>query len=149
MDNCLWEAEQDKGRIFAFWKDFFQMECSVDDALKDHYFWEEAVGTTFLFTRMVELLTNMFTYSEYGSGKKMTFSVKMEENEGKRSYLVFETGNIIGDQGYASGKNGLVSMEEMLNRINGYDPDREVFVENWEEGDFFHVKVYIEAGLYI
>ena len=79
----------------------------------------------------------------------MTFSVKMEENEGKRSYLVFETGNIIGDQGYASGKNGLVSMEEMLNRINGYDPDREVFVENWEEGDFFHVKVYIEERLYI
>ncbi len=149
VDQSLWGADQDKDRIFAFWKKFFQMDCCVEDALKDQYFWEEAVGTTFLYTRMVELLTNMFTYKEYGSGKGMTFSVKLEEKDGKRSYLVFETCNRIGDRGYASGKNGLVSMEEMLNRMNGYDPDRDVFVESGEEGEIFRVRVFIEAGLYI
>ena len=39
--------------------------------------------------------------------------------------------------------------EEMLERINSYDPERSRFVE-WEETDGrFHARVYLEAELYL
>ena len=79
----------------------------------------------------------------------MLFRSGLEGGEGERQYIVFKTGNVIGERTYSSGKNGLVSIAEMLSRINNYDPDMDEFVEYWEEEGIFHVKVYIEASLYI
>lgn len=149
LDSYLWNMNDNQVEAFAFWKDFFNIDFTIDEELRDKYFKEDAVGTTFLFTRMVELLTNLFTYGEYGNKKKFVFDIKLEGEIGERQYIIFETNNIIGTKGYQSGQNGLISMNEMLSRINNYDPDKDVFVESGQDGDFFNVKVYFEAGLYI
>lgn len=149
LDQYLWSMNQDKGQALAFWEKLFHMDFLIEETLDDRYFREDEIGTTFLFTRMVELLTNLFTYSEYKSSKRAMFSIGLEGEEGERQYIVFKTSNVIGERKYSSGKNGLVSIAEMLSRINNYDPDKDEFVEYWEEEGIFHVKVYIEASLYI
>lgn len=149
LDQYLWSMNQNKEQAFAFWEKFFHVDFVIEEILDDRYFREDEIGTTFLFTRMVELLTNLFTYSEYKSSPKAMFSIGLEGGEGERQYIVFKTGNVIGERTYSSGKNGLVSIAEMLSRINNYDPDMDEFVEYWEEEGIFHVKVYIEASLYI
>lgn len=149
LEQGLWRTDQDIEHTFDFWRAFFRMEFQVEDGLSDRHFREEAVGTTFLFTRMTELLTNLFTYGEYGEGREFLFSIGTAEDPGGRRYLVFRTENVIGDRSYVSGQNGLESTEEMLERINSYDPERSRFVE-WEETDGrFHARVYLEAELYL
>lgn len=149
LEQYLWSMNQDKEQALAFWEKFFHMDFLIEEILDERYFREDEIGTTFLFTRMVELLTNLFSYREYKSSKKAMFSIGLEGEEGERKYIVFKTSNVIGERKYSSGKNGLMSIAEMLSRINNYDPDMDEFVEYWEEEGSFYVKVYIEANLYI
>lgn len=149
LERSLWRTEQDAEQAFQFWKEFFHMDIRVEDGLQDRLFKEEAVGTTFLFTRMTELLTNLFTYGEYGDGKEFLFFIKTEQSPEGKPYLVFGTENVIGDRSYVSGRNGLASTEEMLERINSYDPGRNRFVEYGETEDRFYVRIYLEADLYL
>lgn len=151
LEEACWQREQN--RKAGGWTDrrpsFLNMEFRVAEELKNLRLQKEEMGTTFLYTRLVELLVNAFTYGAFGNEDVFSMSLTLKVKEMGKQYIVLEEINTIGDREYCSGKNGLESMNEMLRRINSYNPERENFVETQEAEGIFHTKVYFDAELYM
>lgn len=149
LDCDYWEFEGDKTELPKGWEEALNIKIAVANELAEAEFAADEVGTTFLYTRMVELLTNAFTYGAFGKGKEIIFRIYLTGEEQQTKYIVFDVKNAIGDRSYRSGKNGLDSMNIMLERINGYDSERDVFLEQEEWNGSFNIRVYFDADLYL
>lgn len=149
IDRKLWDLSNEIETVYKMYSDQLNFELTVSKDLETIEWNEEEVGTSFLYTRIVEVISNALTYGDYGIDKMFHLKIytDMEDN-----YIVIEMINGIGDRSFSGNRegNGLNATEIMLERINFDNPEKEGFVSASETEDgHFVTKMYIDADLYL
>jgi hypothetical protein len=149
IDRKLWDLSNEIEAVYKMYSDQLNFELTVSKDLETIEWNEEEVGTSFLYTRIVEVISNALTYGDYGIDKMFHLKIytDMEDN-----YIVIEMINGIGDRSFSGNRegNGLNATEIMLERINFDNPEKEGFVSASETEDgHFVTKMYIDADLYL
>ena len=150
IDRKLWNLSKEKDAIYMLYKQNFNFEVNISTDLKELSLNEEEVGTSFLYTRIVEVISNALTYGDYGMNK--TFQLNIYKERLGVDYIVIEMVNKIGDRSFSNNRegNGLSATKVMLERINSVNSKKESFVDCSErENGYFVTKMYIDADLYI
>ena len=151
IDSKLWDSSVETDALYRMYHDKFNFTVEISEELKELELNEEELGTSFLYTRIVEILSNALTYGDYGNNKKFYLKIYTENIE-EANYINVEMINKIGDRRFSDHRegNGLKATEAMLERINFENPEIESFVSTAETVDgFFMTKMYIDADLYL
>ncbi|MDE7321715.1 MAG: hypothetical protein K2N73_03120 [Lachnospiraceae bacterium] len=152
INSKLWDSSREMDALYKMYHDKLNVVIELSRDLADLELNEEELGTSFLYTRIVEVLSNALTYGDYGSGRKFHLKIYTENTEEDENYIVVEMINGIGDRSFSDNRagNGLKATEVMLERINFENPEKESFVSTDETEDgFFVTKMYIDADLYM
>lgn len=149
IDRKLWDLSNEMEAVYKMYSDKLNFELTVSRDLEAVGWNEEEVGTSFFYTRIVEVISNALTYGDYGIDKMFHLKIytDMEDN-----YIVIEMINGIGNRSFSDNRegNGLNATEVMLERINFDNPEKEGFVSAGETEDGrFVTKMYIDADLYL
>lgn len=152
IDRKLWDSSKETDALYKMYHDKLNLTIELSEELKKLELNEEELGTSFLYTRIVEILSNALTYGEYGSNQKFYLKIYTENTEEETNYIIVEMINKIGDRSFSAHRegNGLKATEAMLERINFENPEIESFVSTTETEDgLFMTKMYIDADLYL
>lgn len=152
IDRKLWDSSKEIDALYKMYHNKLNFTIELSEELKELELNEEELGTSFLYTRIVEILSNALTYGEYGSNKKFYLKIYTENTEEETNYIIVEMINRIGDRSFSAHRdgNGLKATEAMLERINFDNPEIESFVSTTETEDgLFMTKMYIDADLYL
>lgn len=152
IDQKLWDSSKETDALYKMYHDKLNFTIELSEELKELELNEEELGTSFLYTRIVEILSNALTYGEYGSNQKFYLKIYTENTEDETNYIIVEMINRIGDRSFSAHRegNGLKATEAMLERINFENPEIESFVSTTEtEVGLFMTKMYIDADLYL
>lgn len=152
IDRKLWDSSKETDALYKMYHDKLNFTIELSEELKKLELNEEELGTSFLYTRIVEILSNALTYGEYGGNKKFYLKIYTENTEEETNYIIVEMINRIGDRSFSAHRegNGLKATEAMLERINFDNPEIESFVSTTETEDgLFMTKIYIDADLYL
>lgn len=152
IDQKLWDSSKETDALYKMYHDKLNFTIELSEELKELELNEEELGTSFLYTRIVEILSNALTYGEYGSNQKFYLKIYTENTEDETNYIIVEMINRIGDRSFSAHRegNGLKATEAMLERINFENPEIESFVSTTETEDgLFMTKMYIDADLYL
>lgn len=136
-------------KLCRLWKEVFNLDFSVCAELQPKRLFDDQLGTSFMMTRIFELMQNAFTYGKLGPEGSFKFSVTLEE-KGLSSYIVFRETNIIGSSDYKSTGYGLSSAEEKMRAANITDRAfKGRFLETKTDGNKYTTAIYFTAKLYI
>lgn len=152
IDRKLWDSSKEIDALYKMYHNKLNFTIELSEELKELELNEEELGTSFLYTRIVEILSNTLTYGEFGSNKKFYLKIYTENTEEETNYIIIEMINRIGDRSFSAHRdgNGLKATEAMLERINFDNPEIESFVSTTETEDgLFMTKMYIDADLYL
>ena len=152
LEEKLWESSKKKTAVYDILKEKIDFCINISDELKKVSLNEEELGTSFLYTRIVELITNAFTYGKYDKYGQFSLHIYLDSRDDLNKYIVLEMINSIGDIDFSSGRsgNGLNATEAMLERINYANSERDYFVIAGEkEKGKFTTRMYIDADLYL
>ena len=152
IDNKLWNLSNVKEAIYEMYSQKLNFEVIISEDLQQVKLNEEEVGTSFLYTRIVELISNALTYGDYGVDKKFQLKFYTELTDMGERYIVIQMINKIGERSFSNNRegNGLNAAEVMLERINFENSEKESFVDISETEDgYFVTKMYIDADLYL
>ena len=152
ISNRLWDSSENYEAVYDLYNEKLNFTINISEQLKNVVLNEEELGTSFLYTRIVELISNALTYGEYMKNRKFNFDIYLEETDFSDKYIVIEMANIIGDRSFSNNRNGngLNATVTMLDRINFENPEKDCFVisEETEQG-LYVTRLYIDADLYM
>lgn len=152
IDNALWNSAKETDAVYKLFSDKLSFAIDVSDELKNVWLNEEELGTSFLYTRLVELITNALTYGDYSEKRKFSLNAYVKETDSADNYIVFQMINAIGDRSFSKNRigNGLNATGVMLERINFPNPDMERFVLAEEKDSGIYItEIYVDADLYM
>ncbi len=150
INDALWQESKKSGFIYKLFSEKFNLQIHISEEAEEVYLNEEEIGTSFLYTRIVELMTNAFTYGSYDKNCRFELNIFTDKLSVSK-YLIIEMINKIGDRSYRRGGvgNGLNATKAMLEKINRKNDAIDFMnVEENEEGEY-STKLYIDAALYM
>lgn len=151
IDNRLWDSSKDYASVYKLFCEKLNFTLNIEDEVENICLNEEELGTSFIYTRIVELILNALTYGDYSGNINFIFDAYVE-NDYVEKYLIFDMTNNIGDRSFSNNRvgNGLNATNVMLERINIENPEKEFFVISGEkEKGVYVTRLYIDADLYI
>ena len=150
INDALWQESKERGFIYKMFSEKINLQIHVSEEVEKICLNEEEMGTSFLYTRIVELMINAFTYGSYDKDCRFELNIFTDELNASK-YIIMEMINKIGDRSYRSGGggNGLNATRAMLERINYTNDDIDFMnVKETNEGEY-RTKLYIDADLYM
>lgn len=150
LDSKLWNSGRESKSIYDLFRNKMSFELNISTEVDNHFLNQEEVGTTFIYTRILDLLINSLSQGKFGENSIFKLNMYFEKDEYLEGYFVMEssysTENRLQTNMSKYDKQGTIAA--MLERVNIEDYDKKEFLKETISDNICSIKIIVDADLY-